>query len=112
MIVKLVLLRHGQSKWNQENRFTGWKNVDLSEKGILEAKASGLLLKKNKIQIDKVFTSNLKRAINTAEIALKEACYDHLFKNKKLVIHKDQAMNERDYGDLTGLNKAETANKY
>ena len=112
MIVKLILLRHGQSKWNQENRFTGWKNVDLSEKGILEAKASGLLLKKNKIQIDKVFTSNLKRAINTAQIALKEASYDHLFNNKKLIIHSDQAMNERDYGDLTGLNKEETAKKY
>jgi len=109
---KLVLLRHGQSQWNLENRFTGWKDIELSEKGILEAKESGRFIKEKKIPIDKVYSSGLKRAIDTAIIAMKEANYDHLFNNGELIIIKNIAVNERDYGDLTGLNKQETAEKY
>ena len=109
---KLVLLRHGQSQWNLENRFTGWKDIELSENGILEAKESGRLIKEKKIPIDIVYSSGLKRAIDTAIIAMKEANYDHLFNNGELIIIKNIAVNERDYGDLTGLNKEETAEKY
>ncbi len=109
---KLILLRHGQSQWNLENRFTGWKDIELSENGILEAKESGRLLKEKKIPIDLVYSSGLKRAIDTAIIAMKEANYDHLFNNGELIIIKNIAVNERDYGDLTGLNKKETAEKY
>ena len=109
---KLVLLRHGQSQWNLENRFTGWKDIELSEDGILEAKESGRFIKEKKIPIDIVYTSGLKRAIDTAIIAMKEANYDHLFNNDELIIIKNIAVNERDYGDLTGLNKQETAEKY
>ena len=109
---KLVLLRHGQSQWNLENRFTGWKDIELSENGILEAKESGRFIKEKKIPIDIVYTSELKRAIDTAIIAMKEANYDHLFNNGELIIIKNIAVNERDYGDLTGLNKKETAEKY
>ena len=109
---KLVLLRHGQSQWNLENRFTGWKDIELSENGILEAKESGRLIKEKKIPIDIVYSSGLKRAIDTAIIAMKEANYDHLFNNGELIIIKNIAVNERDYGDLTGLNKQETAEKY
>ena len=109
---KLVLLRHGQSQWNLENRFTGWKDIELSENGILEAKESGRLLKEKKIPIDLVYSSGLKRSIDTAIIAMKEANYDHLFNNGELIIIKNIAVNERDYGDLTGLNKKETAEKY
>ena len=109
---KLVLLRHGQSQWNLENRFTGWKDIELSEKGILEAKESGRFIKEKKIPIDMVYSSGLKRAIDTAIIAMKEANYDHLFNNGELIIIKNIAVNERDYGDLTGLNKKETAEKY
>ena len=111
-MIKLVLLRHGQSQWNLENRFTGWKDIELSENGILEAKESGRLIKEKKIQIDVVYSSGLKRAIDTATIAMKEANYDHLFNNGELIIIKNIAVNERDYGDLTGLNKEETAEKY
>ena len=109
---KLVLLRHGQSQWNLENRFTGWKDIELSENGISEAKESGRLIKEKKIPIDIVYSSVLKRAIDTAAIAMKEANYDHLFNNGELIIIKNIAVNERDYGDLTGLNKKETAEKY
>ena len=109
---KLVLLRHGQSQWNLENRFTGWKDIELSENGILEAKESGRFIKEKKIPIDVVYSSGLKRAIDTAIIAMKEANYDHLFNNGELIIIKNIAVNERDYGDLTGLNKKETAEKY
>ena len=109
---KLVLLRHGQSQWNLENRFTGWKDIELSENGVLEAKESGRLIKEKKIPIDIVYSSGLKRAIDTATIAMKEANYDHLFNNGELIITKSIAVNERDYGDLTGLNKQETAEKY
>ena len=109
---KLVLLRHGQSQWNLENRFTGWKDVPLTEKGINEANNAGLLLKKNNIKIDKVFSSVLERANKTAEIAIKASEIKNLYKNGKFIYEKDQRLNERDYGDLVGLNKAETADKF
>ena len=109
---KLVLLRHGQSQWNLENRFTGWKDVPLTEKGVNEANNAGLLLKKNNIKIDKVFSSVLERANKTAEIALKASEIEKLHKNGILIYEKDQRLNERDYGDLVGLNKAETADKF
>ena len=109
---KLVLLRHGQSQWNLENRFTGWKDVPLTEKGIKEANNAGLLLKKNNIKIDKVFSSVLQRANKTAEIAIKASKIENLYKNGDLIYEKDQRLNERDYGDLVGLNKAETADKF
>ena len=108
----LVLLRHGESEWNLENRFTGWKNINLSEKGILEAKEAGKRIKDSKINIDKVYSSELKRANDTAEISMKEAQYQHLFKDNKLLMIKNVALNERDYGNLTGLNKKETAEKF
>tara|TARA_B100000900_G_scaffold117936_1_gene99388 strand:+ start:467 stop:1105 length:639 start_codon:yes stop_codon:yes gene_type:complete len=109
---KLVLLRHGQSLWNLENRFTGWKDIPLTEKGINEANNAGLLLKKNNIIIDKIFSSVLQRANKTAEIAIKASQIENLFKNGILIYEKDQRLNERDYGDLVGLNKAETAEKF
>ena len=109
---KLVLLRHGQSQWNLENRFTGWKDVPLTEKGINEANNAGHLLKKHNIKIDKVFSSVLERANKTAEIAIKASQIENLHKNGKLIYEKDQKLNERDYGDLVGLNKAETADKF
>ena len=109
---KLVLLRHGQSQWNLENRFTGWKDVPLTEKGINEANNAGLLLKKNNIKIDKVFSSILQRANKTAEIVIKASEIENLYKNGTFIYEKDQRLNERDYGDLVGLNKAETADKF
>jgi len=109
---KLILLRHGQSQWNLENRFTGWKNVPLTEKGEIEAKKAGELIKKHKIHIDKVFSSVLKRANMTAEIAIKQAKLINLLKNDKLVMTCSDKLNERDYGDLVGLNKQETADKF
>ena len=109
---KLVLLRHGQSHWNLENRFTGWKDVPLTEKGINEANNSGLLLKKNNIKINKIFSSVLERANKTAEIAIKASGIENLHKNGLLIYERDQRLNERDYGDLVGLNKAETAEKF
>jgi 2,3-bisphosphoglycerate-dependent phosphoglycerate mutase len=99
----LVLLRHGESVWNKENRFTGFKDVDLSEKGVTEAEQAGLSLKA--IQFNNVFTSTQMRAYKTAELALAAAGQTH-----ELIRHDD--LRERDYGDLTGLNKAETAKKY
>ena len=98
---KLILTRHGQSVWNAENRFTGWVDVDLSEKGISEAKKSGQLIKKLKININKSYTSFLKRAIKTLEIVLKE-------NNLQLELNTSWEINERHYGSLTGLNKEET----
>ena len=109
---KLVLLRHGQSQWNLENRFTGWKDVPLTVKGIDEAHNAGLLLKKYNIKIDKIFSSMLERANKTAEIAIKASEIENLHKNGNIIYEKDQRLNERDYGDLVGLNKAETANKF
>ena len=109
---KLVLLRHGQSQWNLENRFTGWKDVPLTEKGINEANNAGHLLKKHNIKIDKVFSSVLERANKTAEIAMKVLEIENLYENGNLIYEKNQNLNERDYGDLVGLNKAETADKF
>lgn len=108
----LVLLRHGQSQWNLENRFTGWHDVDLSPLGEEEAARGGKRM--HDIRFDVVFTSTLKRAIRTAELALEASgpANAHLrdVSGWKLVKHDD--LRERDYGDLVGLNKAETAEKF
>ena len=109
---KLILLRHGQSQWNLENRFTGWQNVPLTEKGEAEAKNAGELMKKQKINIDKVFSSALERANRTAEIAIKQTELYNLLENNKLIMTCSSKLNERDYGDLVGLNKQETADKF
>ncbi len=101
---KLIAIRHGQSTWNAENRFTGWVDVDLSAKGVREAQKSGELLKELNIDFDICFTSYLKRAINTLEIIL-----EILGKNKKYI--KAWELNERHYGALTGLNKTEMKKK-
>ena len=108
----LILLRHGQSQWNLENRFTGWKDVPLTEKGIEEANKAGLLIKESKIKIDIIFSSILQRANKTAELALKKKDFVHLWNNNQLIMTKSQNLNERDYGDLVGLNKEETAQKF
>ncbi|MDD5503200.1 MAG: 2,3-diphosphoglycerate-dependent phosphoglycerate mutase [Candidatus Thermoplasmatota archaeon] len=105
-MIKLVLLRHGQSAWNLENRFTGWTDVDLSEQGVKEARSAGKLLKENGYTFDIVHTSYLKRAIRTTWLALEEM--DMMW----LPIHGTWRLNERHYGALQGLNKAETAKKY
>lgn len=104
----LVLMRHGQSQWNLENRFTGFHNIELSAQGVQEAKEAGARLKDAGIKFDHVFTSTLQRAYNTAEIALTEAGQGDLFAGA--IKHDD--LRERDYGDLTGLNKDETRQKY
>ncbi|MDC0044682.1 2,3-diphosphoglycerate-dependent phosphoglycerate mutase [Pelagibacteraceae bacterium] len=109
---KLILLRHGQSQWNLENRFTGWKNVPLTEKGEAEAKKAGELIKKHNISIDRVFSSFLERANRTAEIAIKKAELNNLLENNKIIMTSSEKLNERDYGDLVGLNKQETADKF
>ncbi len=103
---KLVLLRHGESAWNRENRFTGWKDVDLTDKGVEEARAAGRLLVKEGYDFDFTFTSVLKRAIRTLNLTLEEM--DRLW----LPVEKDWHLNERHYGALQGLNKAETAAKF
>ena len=99
----LVLLRHGESQWNLENRFTGFTDVDLSENGIKEAEKAGALLAEAGIHFDTVFTSTLKRANRTAEIALEKAGQGAMI--EKMIRHDD--LRERDYGDLTGQNKDE-----
>tara|TARA_B100001123_G_C15258617_1_gene1005707 strand:+ start:1131 stop:1760 length:630 start_codon:yes stop_codon:yes gene_type:complete len=109
---KLILLRHGQSLWNFENRFTGWKDIPLTEKGIKEAEDAGNLMQKHNFSIDLVFTSILERAIETAKIAIKQMHLDHLWKKNELIIKKNKALNERDYGNLVGLNKKQTSLKY
>ena len=109
---KLILLRHGQSQWNLENRFTGWKNVSLTEKGETEAKKAGELIKKHNISIDRVFSSVLDRANKTAEISIKQAELNNLLENNKIIMTCSEKLNERDYGDLVGLNKQETADKF
>ena len=109
---KLILLRHGQSQWNLENRFTGWKNVPLTEKGEAEAKKAGELIKKHNISIDRVFSSLLERANRTAEIVIKQAALNNLLENNKLIMTCSEKLNERDYGDLVGLNKQETSDKF
>jgi 2,3-bisphosphoglycerate-dependent phosphoglycerate mutase len=103
---RLVLLRHGESAWNKENRFTGWKDVDLTPRGVEEARAAGRLLTAEGFDFDRAFTSVLKRAIRTLNLALEEM--DRLW----IPVEKDWHLNERHYGDLQGLNKAETAAKF
>ena len=103
---KLVLLRHGESLWNKENRFTGWTDVDLSEKGREEAGQAGKLLRGEGFVFDTAFTSVLKRAIKTLWIALEEM--DLMW----IPVHNSWRLNERHYGALQGLNKAETAEKH
>jgi 2,3-bisphosphoglycerate-dependent phosphoglycerate mutase len=102
----LVLLRHGESTWNRENRFTGWTDVDLSPKGVEEARAAGRLLRAEGFDFDACFTSVLKRAIRTLDFALEE------MDRSWLPVEKDWRLNERHYGALQGLNKAETAARY
>ena len=103
---KIVLLRHGESAWNKENRFTGWTDVDLTEKGIAEAKKAGELLVDNDFQFDKAYTSYLKRAVKTLNVVLDRMDQDWI------PIEKSWRLNEKHYGQLQGLNKAETAEKY
>ena len=102
----LALVRHGQSAWNLQNRFTGWVDVDLTEEGEAQARSSGRLLKAEAIPFDRVFTSVQTRAIRTANLALEE------MGENWLPMVKDWRLNERHYGALTGLNKAETAEKH
>lgn len=103
-MTKLFLVRHGQSQWNLENRFTGWQDVDITELGQQEAKQAGIVLKDE--TIDVAFTSKLIRAQHTLKIILNETG------KTDIPIHTDEALNERSYGTLEGLNKAETAEKY
>jgi 2,3-bisphosphoglycerate-dependent phosphoglycerate mutase len=103
---QVVLLRHGESAWNRENRFTGWTDVDLTEKGVEEARAAGRLLSAEGYDFDCAFTSVLRRAIRTLHLALDEM--DRLW----LPVEKSWRLNERHYGALQGLNKAETAAQY
>ncbi|MEN6534717.1 MAG: 2,3-diphosphoglycerate-dependent phosphoglycerate mutase [Bryobacteraceae bacterium] len=103
---KLVLIRHGESTWNKENRFTGWTDVDLSEKGMGEAKEGGRVLKENGFKFDIAYTSVLKRAIRTLWLVLDEL--DQMW----IPVVRDWRLNERHYGALQGLNKSETAAKF
>lgn len=103
---KLVLVRHGESEWNKENRFTGWTDVDLSEKGHEEAKEAGRLLREEGYDFDIAHTSRLKRAIHTLDHVLDEMDLDWI------PVEKSWKLNERHYGALQGLNKADTAAKY
>ncbi len=102
----LVLVRHGQSEWNLKNLFTGWKDVDLTEQGVAEAKKAGARLKAEGLKFDIAFTSNLKRAQRTLEIALNE------MGNAGIPVVKNVALNERDYGDLVGMNKDDARKKW
>ena len=104
--MKLVLLRHGQSVWNKDNRFTGWTDVELSEQGVAEARAAGRAMAEAGFEFDLCFTSVLKRAIKTLWLSLETM--DRMW----LPIHHSWRLNERHYGALQGLNKAETAAKY
>ena len=104
--MKLVLIRHGQSEWNLENRFTGWKDVDLSEQGKEEAKKAGQELKKAGFEFDVAYSSYQKRAIKTLNLVLEQIDELHI------PVYKSWRLNERHYGALQGLNKAETAKKY
>src|SRR5205809_2634476 len=101
----LVLVRHGQSEWNLKNLFTGWKDVDLTEAGIAEARAAGRKLKAQGLGFDIAYTSALKRAQRTLDLMLEEM-------GQKLPIIRDQALNERDYGDLVGMNKDDARKKW
>ena len=103
---RLVLIRHGESQWNKENRFTGWYDVPLSDKGVEEARNGGKLIKAEGLQFDAAYTSCLKRAIKTLFLTLEES--DQLF----IPVTKSWRLNERHYGALTGLNKQETVDKH
>ncbi len=102
----LVLVRHGQSEWNLKNLFTGWRDVDLTEKGITEARDAGRKLKAQGLKFDVAFTSALKRAQRTLDLALEE------MGQSNIPVIKDLALNERDYGDLSGLNKDDARKKW
>jgi 2,3-bisphosphoglycerate-dependent phosphoglycerate mutase len=102
----LVLVRHGQSEWNLKNLFTGWKDVDLTPQGVAEAKKAGEKLKARGIKFDVAFTSVLKRAQKTLDLVLAE------MGERNIPVFKDAALNERDYGDLVGLNKDEARKKW
>jgi 2,3-bisphosphoglycerate-dependent phosphoglycerate mutase len=102
----LVLLRHGQSEWNLKNLFTGWRDVDLTEQGIKEARGAGRRLKVQGIRFDVAFTSALIRAQHSLDLALEE------LGQRSLPVFKDKALNERDYGDLSGLNKDDARKKW
>lgn len=104
--MKIILLRHGESQWNLENKFTGWKDVDLTKKGMSEASFSGHALNDNNIKIDSIYTSLLTRAIHTTKIVSKIVGFN--FED----VQYDWRINERHYGALQGLNKSETAAKY
>lgn len=105
-MIELVLVRHGQSVWNLENRFTGWTDVDLSEQGVREAHEAGQLLKKHGYEFDVAYTSALKRAQKTLDFILEE------LGSKNIPIHRSDRLNERHYGGLQGLNKEETAQRF
>jgi len=102
----LILVRHGQSLWNKERRFTGWVDIDLTDKGRLEAQIAGKLIKELNIEFDAYFSSEMKRAISSLNIILK------ILDKSFIKINKTAALNERHYGGLTGLNKDETIKKY
>jgi 2,3-bisphosphoglycerate-dependent phosphoglycerate mutase len=102
----LVLVRHGQSDWNLKNLFTGWRDVDLTDQGVTEAREAGRKLKGQGITFDVAFTSVLKRAMRTLDLMLEE------MGQSAIPVIKDQALNERDYGDLSGLNKDEARVKW
>ena len=102
----LVLVRHGQSEWNLKNLFTGWRDVGLSEQGVTEAREAGRKLQAQGLAFDVAFTSALKRAQDTLDLMLAE------LGQSKLPVFKDQALNERDYGDLVGLNKDDARKKW
>ena len=106
MSASLVLVRHGQSEWNEKNLFTGWKDPGLTAKGVEEAKSAGIQLRNEGFQFDVMFTSDLLRAQKTGEIILKE------LGTTNLPVVKNQALNERNYGDLSGLNKDEAREKW
>jgi 2,3-bisphosphoglycerate-dependent phosphoglycerate mutase len=102
----LVLVRHGESDWNKKNLFTGWRDVDLTDKGVAEAREAGRKLKAQGIKFDVAFTSALKRAQRTLDLMLTE------LGQTTIPVFKDQALNERDYGDLVGLNKDDARKKW
>jgi 2,3-bisphosphoglycerate-dependent phosphoglycerate mutase len=102
----LVLVRHGESEWNKLNLFTGWRNPDLTEKGVIEARVAGRMIRDHKVKFDIAFTSALKRAQRTLDIILAE------LGQSDVPIIKDERLNERDYGELSGLNKDEARKKW
>lgn len=102
----LVLVRHGQSEWNKKNLFTGWRDPDLTEKGLIEARWAGRVLRDEKVQFDIAYTSMLRRAQNTLAIILAE------MKQEEIESHRHKALNERDYGSLSGLDKDEAKRRF